>query len=81
MIYSVNQLRADTVGLITNINRQIAELQVEADRMGIPIHQVKDTSNNWVLNPLLMAQAMAYNTLVMLQTPDARAGRGSSTRR
>lgn len=71
MIYSVNQLRADTVGLITTIDKQIAAVEARAKEVGVEPHLMEDSSGHWPLIPLLAAKATAYNTLVMLQTPEA----------
>lgn len=68
MIYNVNELRKDTVALINIINAQIDEVEGEAKIAGVPANKLKDSNGNWVLSPLLLAKAMAYNTLVMLQS-------------
>lgn len=82
MIYNVNELRKDTVELIKTVNMQIAEVEAEAARLGVPANKLRDASDNWLLNPLLLAKAMAYNTLVMLQANERPAARpGGSARR
>lgn len=78
MIYNVNELRKDTVVLIRTIDAQIDEVEGEARIAGVPANKLKDSNGNWVLSPLLLAKAMAYNTLVMLQSSGtASAGPGA----
>jgi hypothetical protein len=72
MIVSPDELRKDIVALITQINKQIDEVNKEANGMGIRPCELRDSSGGWVLAPLLQAKATAYNTLVMLQTTSAR---------
>lgn len=81
MIYNVNELRKNTVALITQIDAQIDVVEAEAKKAGVPVSTVVDSNGNWVLNPLLMAKAMAYNTLVMLQTNEMRPTGRSAPRR
>lgn len=70
MIYSTDGLRKDTVALIKDIEAEIEKIKAkevnEADRMGAR------------MAILLNSKAVAYNTLVMLQTNDRPSG--SSTR-
>jgi hypothetical protein len=68
MIYSVDGLRKDTVALIQSIDAQIEAVEKRAKEMGIDPHVMQDTQGYWPMIPLLSAKAMAYNTLVMLQT-------------
>jgi hypothetical protein len=68
MIITQDILRRDTVRLIKQIDAQIKEVEEEAQRAGIPPEKLRDSHNNWVMSPLLMAKAQAYNTLVLLQT-------------
>lgn len=77
MIYSVDTMRKDTVALITQIDRQIDEVtKVALDHNREP-SQVTDEHGSFLLSPLLQAKAIAYNTLVMLQSgTNAPAGRG-----
>jgi hypothetical protein len=67
MIINRDILRRDTIKLIKQIDAQIAEVQEEATRMGIPPEKLRDTNNNWVMSPLLLAKAQAYSSLVLLQ--------------
>ena len=76
MIYNVEELRKDTVALIRSIEAQITEIEAEAEKKGVPANKLIDSHGNWVLNPLLLAKAMAYNTLVMLQVGEPRPPRG-----
>lgn len=75
MIYNINELRKDTVALIKQIDAQIAEVQAVADEHKVPVNKIQDSHGNWILNPLLLAKAMAYNTLVTLQTDERSASR------
>lgn len=68
MIINKDSLRRDTIALIRDIDAQIEEVKKEAERMGIPPSKMRDTSNNWVMNPLLLAKVQAYHTLVLLQS-------------
>lgn len=81
MIYNVDNLRKDTVALITTINAQIEELEKIATAQGISSTMLMDGHGNWPLGPLLNAKATAYNTLVMLQTQERVAGRTGPPRR
>lgn len=69
MIYNVDQLRKDTVALITQIDAEIDAIKKqeanEADRLGVPRNQADPKER---LAILLNAKATAYNTLVMLQS-------------
>lgn len=68
MNVSPDVLRKETVALIRDIEKQIAEIKKVADDIGIHPEQLRDKNSNWVMPPLLQAKAQAYNTLVMLQT-------------
>lgn len=67
MIINEDILRRDTVRLITTIDKQIDEVAKEAERLGIESTQLRDSSGNWVLSPLLLAKAQAYGSLILLQ--------------
>lgn len=83
MDISPNVLRKDTVALIRRIDTQIDEVtKVAFDRDCEP-HEVRDSTGAWSLAPLLQAKALAYNTLVMLQSsPQERSSspRGAAHR-
>jgi len=68
MIVSPDILRKETVALIKQIDAQIVEVKAEAQRLHLEPQELRDTSGNWVMNPLLLAKAMAYSTLVQLQS-------------
>lgn len=68
MNVSPDILRKETVQLIRQIDLQIKEVEKFAAEIGGEPHQLRDREGNWVLPPLLLAKATAYNTLVMLQT-------------
>lgn len=74
MIVSPDELRKDTVAQITLINRLIDELTKDAFRVNCEPHELRDSSGNLALVPLIHAKATAYNTLVMLQTPAVKPG-------
>lgn len=69
MIFNTDSLRKETVALIRRIDAQIAVVAVEAAQRDIPIEELQDDRGNWVMPPLLLAKATAYNTLVALQPP------------
>lgn len=69
MIVNADSLRKDTVALIKQIDAQINEVKAEAQQVGTVPEKLQDTSGNWVMIPLLLAKAQAYNTLVLLQSP------------
>lgn len=69
MNVSPDILRRETVQLINQIDRQIGEIRKTATELGTEPHKLRDNNGNWVMPPLLLAKAQAYNTLVMLQTP------------
>lgn len=68
MNVSPDVLRKETVQLIKQIDKQIAEVEKYAKRLGVEAHELHSGSGSWALSPLLLAKAQAYNTLVMLQT-------------
>ena len=68
MIINPDILRRDTIKVINQIDLQIDEVKREAERMGIPPEKMRDTSNNWVMIPLLLAKTQAYASLILLQT-------------
>jgi hypothetical protein len=68
MVINHDILRRDTLRLMTQIAAQIDEVEKEAKKRGLQSTQLKDFNDNWVMSPLLLAKAQAYNTLVMLQT-------------
>lgn len=68
MIYSVNEMRKDTVALIKQIDMQISEVQRAAVSQGVDPFVMQDSDGKWPMIPLLAAKATAYNTLVLLQT-------------
>lgn len=85
MIYNVDGLRKDMVALITQIDKQISVVEARGREMGIDPHLMQDSQGYWPMIPLFQAKAMAYNTLVMLQSgqnaPDRpRGGPPSRTR-
>lgn len=67
MIVNPDILRRDTIQLINQIDAQINEVKEEAQQMGIPPEKMRDSNDNWVMSPLLLAKAQAYATLVQLQ--------------
>lgn len=67
MIVSPDILRRDTIQLINQIDAQIDEIKEEAQKMGIPPEKMRDTNNNWVMTPLLLAKTQAYASLILLQ--------------
>jgi hypothetical protein len=75
MIYSADALRKDTVALITQIDKQIAAVEARGKEMGIDPNLMQDSQGYWPMIPLLQAKAMAYNTLVMLQSGQNAPGR------
>jgi hypothetical protein len=68
MIYSVNELRKETVSLIKRIDMQISEIEKLAKELKVDPHVLRHSDGTWPMAPLLAAKATAYNTLVMLQT-------------
>lgn len=68
MNVSPDILRRDTVQLIREIDKQIDEIKDTAKEIAVEPHKLRDGNANWVMPPLLLAKAQAYNTLVMLQT-------------
>jgi hypothetical protein len=81
MIYNVNELRKDTVALIQQINAQIKEVEDRAREQGCAATKLIDSRGDFVLLPLLLAKATAYNTLVMLQSQERPSGRGPGAKR
>lgn len=67
MNVSPDILRRETVQLINQIDRQIKEIREYATSIGTEPHKLRDNNGNWVMPPLLLAKAQAYNTLVQLQ--------------
>lgn len=78
MIINNDILRRDTLTLIKQIDAQIDVATVEAAKLGIKPESLRDSAGGWVMNPLLLAKAMAYSTLVTLQqtTPNRQGQRG-----
>lgn len=70
MIVSPDILRRDTVQLINQIEKQIEEAKTAAVRLGVPPEKLRDSNGGWVMSPLLLAKATAYNTLVILQVKE-----------
>lgn len=68
MNVSPDILRKETVQLIREIDAQITVVKDVADSAGVAVEKMRDRNGTWVLPPLLLAKAQAYNTLVMLQT-------------
>jgi len=68
MIISPDSLRKETVSLIRQIDTQIDEVKQQAQKMGVAPEKLQDSVGNWTMSPLLLAKAMAYSTLVQLQT-------------
>lgn len=66
MNVSKNELRKQTVSLIREINEQIEVAQQKAASMKVAPYLLVDTSGNYIMSPLLLAKATAYNTLVKL---------------
>lgn len=66
MDVSPNVLRRETVQLIQQINAQIKQVERKADEMGCKPEELRNSSDGWVMTPLLLAKAQAYNTLVLL---------------
>jgi hypothetical protein len=67
VIVNPDIMRRDTVQLIQQIDAQIKVVTQEAREMKIKPEQMRDHKGGWVMNELLLAKAMAYNTLVTLQ--------------
>lgn len=68
MITSPDLLRKETVACLTQINKVIEEIEEEAKRVGLPPHKMRDSSNNFVLAPMLLAKVMAIHTLTDLNS-------------
>ena len=68
MIINDDIMRRDTVQLLKQIDEQIEEVKRVAKEMGIEPHKLRDSNNNWVMIPLLLAKSQAYSMLVQLQT-------------
>lgn len=68
MIINDDILRRDTIQLLKQIDRQIAEVNRHAAELGIEGFQLRDTTGNWVMSPLLLAKTQAYSMLIQLQT-------------
>jgi hypothetical protein len=68
MVINADILRRDTVQLIQQIDAQIAVIKLEARELKIKPEQMQDGRGNWVMSPLLLAKAQAYNSLILLQT-------------
>lgn len=68
MIVTPDILRRDTLQLLKQIDRQIAEVNRHAEEMGIEGWQLRDADGNWAMTPLLLAKTQAYATLVQLQS-------------
>jgi hypothetical protein len=67
MIVNPDIMRRDTVQLIKQIDAQIEVVTREARDLKIKPEHLRDSKGGWVMNELLLAKAMAYNTLVTLQ--------------
>lgn len=67
MNVSPDILRREAVQLINQIEQQIEEIRRTATQLGTEAHKLRDNNGNWVMPPLLLAKAQAYNTLVQLQ--------------
>jgi hypothetical protein len=67
VIVNPDIMRRDTVQLIQQIDAQIKVVTQEAREMKIKPENLRDSTGGWVMNELLLAKAMAYNTLVTLQ--------------
>jgi hypothetical protein len=68
VIITQDILRRDTIQLLKQIDKQIAEVNSWAAELGIEGFQLRDTTGNWVITPLLLAKTQAYATLVQLQS-------------
>lgn len=68
MVINSDILRRDTVQIIKAIDAQIDEIKRDGAGRGIPTEKLRDSNGNYVMTPLLLAKAQAYNTLVLLQT-------------
>lgn len=60
-------LRRETVALIREIDKQIEVVKEVADSAGVEVEKMRDRNGTWMMPPLLLAKAQAYNTLVLLQ--------------
>lgn len=60
-------LRRETVALIREIDKQIEVVKEVADSAGVAVEKMRDRNGTWMMPPLLLAKAQAYNTLVLLQ--------------
>jgi hypothetical protein len=67
MIINDDILRRDTIQLLRQIDLQINEVNQEAKKLGVKSHELRDSSGNWVMSPLLLAKVQAYSMLVQLQ--------------
>lgn len=68
MNVSPDVLRKETVALIREIDHQITAVKQYADDLGTDAYKLHSGQGQWAMPALLQAKAMAYNTLVMLQT-------------
>lgn len=66
MIVSPDALRKETVKLLQQIETQIHEVQMEAEKFDVAPEKMRDANGSWVMIPLLVAKAQAYSTLVQL---------------
>ena len=59
-------LQRELAACLTDIQNQIDEVNLEAVKMNIEAKQMRDTSGNYVLTPLLVGKAQCLHALVLL---------------
>lgn len=68
MIINKDSLRRDVITIKKQIDTQMAVVKEQAEEYGIPPEKLRDTNGNFVMIPLLVAQAQIYDSLIRLQT-------------
>lgn len=72
MLISADILRKMTAECLGLINAQIDEVKRQAEDLRCKPTEIRDTSGNYVLIPLLLAKTQAISTLVQLNQPNKK---------
>lgn len=66
MIVSPIELGRELVKSLGQVNSQIQSVEQQAREMGISVHDLRDTTGNWVVVPLLAAKAQLLHSIAII---------------
>ena len=70
MRISTEALRQSLMDTLRDVNKQIAEIERTAKRLGTEPHIIRDENGGWALAPLLVAKVQCLHALTLLNAKE-----------